>query len=247
MQKKKMLLIVGLITLLSAAAFGTVLYTLTVPSTWHVNVAYGLALFQSDGTTPVTAISWTVDPLGAQTQNFVLKNTGNHDGANVTLVMPDNTTAYEFTTTFANITIPMGGTYAFSITLTDLGMDSSQQYSGSFAFLVVDHFSSGNDASPITWATSLEDQTGTTKFDVTNFIVTGAATGVTNFTIENLHGNAYEFVSWTLQVPELGNLLIAQQTDLYLNKNILTTISTSFSVTGSGALTMQLVLYGNHN
>jgi hypothetical protein len=148
MRKRTKIAAIITIAILSAfavSALGAIFYQLTVPSTWQVQVAYGLELDFANGT-KVTSLPWLVSPLGSQTQSFILKNTGNHDGANVTLAMPANTSTYQFTTTFANSTIPQGGSYSFSITLTDLGMDSTQTYSGNFVFSIVDSFPASNDS-----------------------------------------------------------------------------------------------------
>jgi hypothetical protein len=104
---------------------------------------------------------------------------------------------------------------------------------------------------PITWTTSLVDATGGTVFVVTNFGVTGAAKtylpGTTTFTISNEHGSAYEYVSFKLEAPELGNLLINQTVDVYLNKAVPVTFNVPFTVTTGGSLTMRLTLFGRHN
>lgn len=125
-------------------AFATILYSLIIPSTWNVSTSQGLELDYSNGS-KVTSLTWSVSPLGNETQNLILKNLANH-AVNVTSVIPAGTAQYSFTTTFVNNTIAQSGTYAFSITLIDLGMDSTTTYSGNFNFYIVDHFDLGNDS-----------------------------------------------------------------------------------------------------
>lgn len=206
-----------LLLMLVSAVLGTVLYTLTKTGTWNVRTATGLELDYSNGT-QVTTLSFTVDPLGSQTQNFVLKNLANHE-VNVTSSIPDSTSLYTFTTTFANSTlstpntIPQGGTYAFSITLTDLGMDSTQTYNGNFAYNIVDAGpSAGNLSFGTTTVNYVSDSAQYFGFVSDNFNASSYPVGTTvlySFTTKNIN-LTYEIqgLSYKLEIYDSSNNLV---------------------------------------
>jgi hypothetical protein len=141
---KKMLpiLLPSIIAIVLAGALADVLFTLTIPSSWHVNVATSLELHRLSDGAKLTSLSFTVDQGGSQMQELVLENHGNH-AVNVQIITPDNTSEYQFTTNFVNGTdasphmIDPGAGNGFWLTLTDIGMNSDTTYSGDFAFLAV--------------------------------------------------------------------------------------------------------------
>jgi hypothetical protein len=115
---------------------GAILYTLTIPSQWGVNVEYGLELYQND--IKINSIDFgLIDRYGTKTLDFALKNIGNNATATVYLSMPDNTTEYGFSSTFiGGIELARYDFYNFTITLVDFDMDSAIVYSGFFNFTV---------------------------------------------------------------------------------------------------------------
>ena len=117
------------------------LYMLTIPSTWKVNVTYGLLLTDTSDV-EITQLDWTVDRYQTTTKTLRIHNLGNAP-ANVTCEIPASTSEYTFTTTFVNSTIPKDTYVEFDVSLTDVDMDADLTYNGSFAWLIVDHFESG--------------------------------------------------------------------------------------------------------
>jgi hypothetical protein len=238
--------------LATAAVFGTVLYTLTIPSQWGVQVAVGLQFAYANGTliTPSTGLPWPLVPvLGSETLNFTITNIGNDGAANVTLTMPANTSAYSFTTTYTNQTIAKGGSVALSITLTDTGMTSGQIYSGNFVWSIVDHFSAAMSA--VNWTTELTDETGTSDFQVDSFAVYGAnvtnAPGNVQFNLTNMHGSGYQYVTETLEIAELSQI-INETVDVYCTKDIAVNFVVPFTAPSTpGNYTMELLLTNTHN
>jgi hypothetical protein len=197
--------------LLTFAVFGAILYTLTKPGTWNVRVATGLELYYGDGVTPVTSISFTVDPLGSETQDFVLKNISNH-AVNVTDNIPASTPLYEFTTTFVNNTIAQGGQYAFSITLTDIAMDSSVSHNGNFEYLVVDHFSVGTlsfETTTVNYASDSSQYFGFIEDHFNSSTYPVGSTVLYSFTTQNVN-QSYEIqgLTYKLEILDSSNNVV---------------------------------------
>lgn len=201
-----------LAVMLTATVVGSILYTLTMPATWNVRVAQGLELDYANGT-KVTALSFTVDQWGNQTQSFILKNLANH-AVNVTQTMPATTSTYQFTTTFANNTIVQGATYAFSLTLIDLGMTDTTTYSGNFAYNIVSGFSQGSSAD--TFSTTIvnyaSDSAQYFSFVNDGFNASSYPLGSTvlyHFTTENIN-QTYEIqgLTYKLEVYDSSNNLV---------------------------------------
>lgn len=270
-------LVIGLGTVLGAIV---IQWSLNIPAQWNVSVSQGLALYQSDGITPVTAMSFTVAPLSSITESFVLKNIGN-SAVNVTDSIPDSTSLYQFTTSFVNSTsgnvntIVQGGSYAFSITLMDLGMDSSTQYSGNFAYNIASGFSAGSSSfgtTTVNYASDTASYFGfvSDSFNASNYPV--GSTMLYSFTTQDINPT-YEIqgISYTLQVLDASNnvvstpasgLLVAyyenstaygtygngtHMTDMPLLPGQSMTIWTAFSVpTTPGVYHLQLT-YDGHN
>lgn len=139
--KLSIILLVALIAV--SSVLGAILYTLTVPSTWKVKVSLGLRLEWLNGS-EITSLNWEVEANGIENYTLRLRNLSNKP-VNVTMHMPEPTSEYEFLTNFENCTLEKGGYVEFWLALHDLGMDSSKTYSGSFEWLIVDSFKSGNE------------------------------------------------------------------------------------------------------
>jgi len=139
--KLSVVLLIALLVVSGALAY--VLYTLSIPATWKVKVSLGLRLEWLNGT-EITSLSWEVEANGIENYTMRLRNLSNKP-VNVTMHMPEPTSEYEFLTNFENCTLEKDGYVEFWLALHDLGMDSSKTYSGSFEWLIVDSFKSGNE------------------------------------------------------------------------------------------------------
>lgn len=272
------ILLVALLAVSTVLGALTILYTLNVPATWNVRVATGLQLTYPNGTT-VTAISFTVDPLGSQTQNFILKNLANHP-VNVTDNIPDSTSLYQFTTTFLNSTalsqniIAQSGSYAFSIMLTDLGMDSSATYSGNFQYNIASGFNLGSSSFSVTTVNYASDTSQYFGFVSDNFNASSYPLGSTvlySFTTEDINqtyeiqGLSYKLELWntTSLVSTLADGLVVayyqdsthygtfgngtHMTDVPLMPNQNMTIWNSFPAPNTPGTYHLLLTYQSHN
>jgi hypothetical protein len=209
--------IILIAAVLIATVAGTILYTLTKSGSWNVRTAVGLQLTYADGT-EVTALSFTVDPLSAQTQNFILKNLANH-AVNTTSIIPASTSLYTLTTTFVNNTLAQGGSYPFSITLTDLGMDSSATYNGDFKYLIVSDFNAGisTDTFSTTTVNYASDSAQYFGFVNDGFNASGFPVGSTvlySFTTENINQTyQIEGLTYKLEIYDSLNNLVSTVCD----------------------------------
>jgi len=213
------ILLVALLAIGTVLGAVTILYTLNVPATWNVSTANGLQLLNATTLQQVNAISFTVNQLGTITESFILKNIGT-SAVNVTDVIPDSTALYTFTTTFLNSTstsqntIPQGGTYAFDITLTDLGMDSSQTYNGNFAYNIASGFNVGSsgDSFGTTTVSYASDSNQYFEFVSDNFNSSSYPLGSTvlySFTTKNINQSyAVNGITYKLQIYDSSNNLI---------------------------------------
>ncbi len=120
----------------------TVLYTLEIPMTWDINIAYGLEL-QDEYGTPISNIAWGFLNRGEnKTVNLILQSRANKP-QNVTLTLPTETSEYVFGSDFpANLELAKEGqpndSVAFTIWLKDKDMTADGGYSGNIIFDVVD-------------------------------------------------------------------------------------------------------------
>ena len=134
-ESKVLLSVAVLMVLLVSMVLAAILYSLTLPSHWGVQTAYGLELHQEGS--KITSIEFGLIPrYGSKALDLSLFNIGN-SVANVTISLPTNTTEYSFATDFIDMTtIPRFESYNFTISLTDLEMDPASDYSGSFVFSI---------------------------------------------------------------------------------------------------------------
>jgi len=138
MNKRKSMLLAAILTaILCTLAFAAILYTLQIPSQWEVSADYGLELYE--GASKITTIQWgNIARYATSVKTLELKNIGN-SVANVTLLMPSNTSEYGFSTSFVDYTIIQKyANYSFTISLQDIDMDSASTYSSNFNFSCVD-------------------------------------------------------------------------------------------------------------
>ena len=272
-RKTLAVLCIALIASLVTFAIATVLYSLIVPSTWNVSVSQGLELDYSNGTI-VSSISWTVSTLGTQSQSFILKNKANH-AVNVTSTIPASTSLYTFTTTFVNNTIAQSGQYAFSTTLTDLGMDSSTIYSGNFGYLIVDRFPDSYDnfeTSSIAYASDTNQYFSFVSegFNSSSYALTDSV--LYHFTTQNIN-QTYNIqgLSYKLEVLDSSNNVVStvcdglvvayyqdathygtfgngtHMTDMPLMPNAQMTIWNSFSAPSTSGIYHVRLTYESHN
>lgn len=207
-----------------STVLGTIIYTLTKTGSWNVRTATGLELDYANGT-QVGSLAFTVDPLGTQTQSFMLKNLANHD-VNVTDNIPSSTAFYTFATNFANSTLSTpnkilkGSNYNFTITLTDISMDSTQTYSGNFAYNIVDAGPSegpSNDSFSTTTVNYASDTNQYFGFVSDNFNSSTVPVGsgvLYSFTTQNINSSyTINGISYKLEIYDSSNNLVSTVCD----------------------------------
>ena len=258
-RKTFVLLSLVAVLLISTIAMAIVLYTLTIPGTWRVNTSLGLELWKGDNSAKITSIDWTVDALGFETQSFILKNKSNK-AVDVNNTIPSGSSLYGFTTTLANVTIPQGSQAAFTMTLTDLGMDSATTYTGSFAFLIVDHFEVDNDSHGV-WFESTTIAYGDDTipylqfvqdaFDKANYSLGQQVTW--NFTTKNpnesyiLQSYSYELDLWNETAYQTTVFNGMSGSMLNLSKDQTNTITKAFAAPSANGTYRLKLTYTGHN
>ena len=174
--------------------------------------------------------------------------------------MPEATSEYEFLTNFENCTIPKDGFVEFWLALHDLGMDSTKEYSGSFEWLIVDSFSSGEEEPQLV---RFEPTSVYYELDTSQYLqFVGESFNATeyepnkpiewNFTTKNIN-ESYTIDSFSYKVElykgndyieEIFSGMVDCEPDLAPNETI--TLTHVFSVAEAGNYTLHLT-YTGHN
>lgn len=216
------LLLIAILALSATLASAiTLLYTKSYTANWGVSTAYGLIVENASTLQPIASMSFLTTQGGSITENFILKNTGNH-AVNVTDSIPASTATYTFSTTFLNSTgatpntIAKGGTYAFSITFTDISEDSAFVGNGQFSYSVATGFSAppSHDTFGATVASYGSDTAQYFSLQSSNFNNTNPALGAPvlwSWTTKNIN-QSYEIqaITYSLALENSSNSVIQQ-------------------------------------